>query len=134
MKDFGIFGNAGYKFTERSILSFYGRSDDHNTTDRNETYKINFTKIFDKFKIGLTHSTGLRNPTLYELYGSDNYGIGGNVNLKPEKSETNELTIIYDINESIDSENLQEVHGMFCGTRVGPDMDSNFGDCKHDFL
>jgi len=96
-KDFGIFGNAGYKFTERSILSFYGRSDDHNTTGRNETYKINFIKIYDKFKIGLTHSTGLRNPTLYELYGSDNYGIGGNVNLKPEKSETNELSVKYNI-------------------------------------
>ena len=96
-KDFGIFGNAGYKFTERSILSFYGRSDDHNTTGRNETYKINFTKIYDKFKIALTRSTGLRNPTLYELYGSDNYGIGGNVNLKPEKSETNELSVKYNI-------------------------------------
>ena len=39
--------------------------------------------------------------------------------------------IIYDINESIDSDNLQDVHCMFCGTRVGPDDDSNFGDCKH---
>ena len=58
-KNFGIFGNAGYKFTERSILSIYGRFDDHNTTGRNETYKINFTKIFDKIKIGLTHSLSL---------------------------------------------------------------------------
>ena len=96
-KDFGIFGNVGYKFNEKSILSIYGRSDDHNTTGRNETYKINFTKFYDKFKIGLTHSTGLRNPTLYELYGSDNYGIGGNVNLKPEKSATNELSVKYNI-------------------------------------
>ena len=30
-------------------------------------------------------STGLRNPTLYELYGTDNYGITGNINLNPEK-------------------------------------------------
>jgi outer membrane receptor protein involved in Fe transport len=28
---------------------------------------------------------------LYELYGTDNSGIGGNVNLDPEKSKTNEL-------------------------------------------
>ena len=97
MKDFGIFGNAGYKFNENSILSIYGRVDDHNTTGKNQTYKLNFTKFLSKFKIGLTHSTGLRNPTLYELYGSDNYGIGGNVNLKPEKSETNELSVKYNI-------------------------------------
>ena len=28
---------------------------------------------------------------MYELYGTDNSGIGGNVNLDPEKSKTNEL-------------------------------------------
>ena len=57
------------------ILSIYGRADDHNTTGRNETYKLNFTQILGQFKFGATHSTGLRNPSLYELYGSDNYGI-----------------------------------------------------------
>ena len=101
MKDFGIFGNIGYKFTENSILSVYGRSDDHNTTGRNQTYKVNYTKLFSKFKLSLTHSTGLRNPTLYELYGTDNYGIGGNVNLNPEKSETNELSLQYNIFENL---------------------------------
>ena len=46
-------------------------------------------------------STGLRNPTLYELYGSDNFGIKGNVNLNPEKSETNELYGEYNFSEKI---------------------------------
>ena len=87
------------------ILSIYLRSDDHNTTGQNQTYKINFTNLFGKFKLGLTHSTGLRNPTLYELYGSDNYGIGGNVNLNPEKSETNELSLTYNIFEYISFNN-----------------------------
>ncbi len=95
ISNFGIFGNIGFKFNKDSILSFYGRSDDHNTTGGNQTYKINYTKFFEKFEFGLTHSTGLRNPTLYELYGSDNYGIGGNTGLNPEKSETNELTFAY---------------------------------------
>ena len=90
MKDLGFFGNAGYKISENQILSIYGRTDDHNTTGRNQTYKLNFTQILGKFKFGATHSTGLRNPTLYELYGSDNYGIGGNTKLDPEKSETND--------------------------------------------
>ena len=34
---------------------------------------------------------GLRNPTLYEMFGTDNYGYSGNKNLKPEKSNTYEL-------------------------------------------
>ena len=40
MKDFGFFVNATYKINENQILSIYGRSDDHNTTDRNQTYKL----------------------------------------------------------------------------------------------
>ena len=101
MKDLGFFANAGYKINENQILSIYGRSDNHNTTGRNQTYKLNFTQILGQFKFGVTHSTGLRNPSLYELYGSDNYGIGGNTNLNPEKSETNEIYGEYDFSEKI---------------------------------
>ncbi len=101
MKDFGFFANAGYKISEKQILSIYGRTDDHNTTGRNQTYKLNFTQILGQFKFGATHSTGLRNPSLYELYGSDNYGIGGNTKLNPEKSETNELYGEYNFSERI---------------------------------
>ena len=102
MKNLGFFSNAGYKINENQILSFYGRTDDHNTTGRNQTYKLNFTQVLNSFRFGVTHSTGLRNPTLYELYGSDNYGIGGNTSLRPEKSKTNEL-----FGEFIFSENLK---------------------------
>ena len=35
--------------------------------------------------------TKLRNPTLYELFGTDNYGTLKNRNLRPEKSATNEI-------------------------------------------
>ena len=48
-------------------------------------------------KLIITHSTGLRNPSLYELYGSDNYGFTGNKYLNPEKSETNELFLKYSL-------------------------------------
>ncbi len=101
MSNLGVFGNLGYKLNENSIFSIYGRSDDHNTTGGNQTYKINFTKFINNFEYNLTHSTGLRNPTLYELYGSDNYGIGGNTGLNPEKSRTNELSINYKILENL---------------------------------
>ena len=101
MKDFSFFANTGYKINDNQILSIYGRTDDHNITGRNQTYKLNFIQILGKFKFGLTHSTGLRNPSLYELYGSDNYGIGGNTKLNPEKSETNELYGEYNFSETI---------------------------------
>ena len=91
MKDFGLFANAGFRINENQILSIYGRTDDHNTTGRNQTYKLNFTQTMGQLKLAATHSTGLRNPSLYELYGSDNSGIVGNINLKPEISETNEI-------------------------------------------
>ncbi|MDC1170498.1 TonB-dependent receptor plug domain-containing protein [Candidatus Pelagibacter sp.] len=101
MKNFSFFANTGYKINKNQILSIYGRTDNHNTTGRNQTYKLNFVQILGKFKFGATHSTGLRNPSLYELYGSDNYGIGGNTNLKPEKSENNELYGEYNFSETI---------------------------------
>ena len=101
MKNFGFFANVGYKTDKNQILSIYGRTDNHNTTGRNLTYKLNFIQILGQFKFGATHSTGLRNPSLYELYGSDNYGIRGNTNLNPEKSQTNELYGEYNFSETI---------------------------------
>ena len=98
MKDLGIFANTGIKLNNNQSVSIHARLDDHNSAGRYETYKINFLQRFKKIGLGLNHSTGLRNPTLYELYGSDNYGIKGNVNLKPEKSKTNEL--YFDLNLS----------------------------------
>ena len=126
MKDFGIFGNIGYKITENSILSVYGRTDDHNTTGINQTYKLNFTKFLDKFKFALTHSTGLRNPTLYELYGSDNYGISGNVNLNPEKSETNELSVKYNFLENL------SFNSTAYRSKVYDQIESNAAYSKHE--
>ena len=101
IKNLGFFGNTGYKFSENSILSLYGRTDDHNTTGGNQTYKVNFTKFINVFKLSLTHSTGLRNPSLYELYGSNNYGYKGHTGLNPEKSKSNELNTTYNFSENL---------------------------------
>ena len=38
---------------------------------------------------------------MYELYGTDNYGIGGNVNIDPEKSKTNELFSKYNFSNKL---------------------------------
>ena len=104
-----IFGNIGYKFLNNTTFSFYARGDNHKTTGVNETYKINLFHEWSKFKIGITQSTGLRNPSLYELYGNngrtDAYKHVANPDASPEKSKTNELKINYFINKNINFEN-----------------------------
>ena len=101
VKDLSFFGNIGYKVSDNTTLSMYGRADDHNVTGEHNTYKVNLDKKINKFRINVTHSTGLRNPTLYEFYGTDNYGIKGNKSLNPEKSETNEISGEYEISNSL---------------------------------
>ena len=44
---------------------------------------------------------GLRNPTLYEMFGTDNFGYSGNRKLKPEKSNTYELYSNIVFNENL---------------------------------
>jgi vitamin B12 transporter len=96
LSNLGIFTNLGYKFNENQILSLYARSDDHKETSGNQTYKINFLQDLGQYKFGVTHSTGLKNASLYEFYGDK-----GNKNINPEKSETNELYVEYNHSEFI---------------------------------
>ena len=44
---------------------------------------------------------GLRNPTLYEMFGTDNFGYSGNRNLKPEESNTYEVFAGIFINKNL---------------------------------
>tara|TARA_B100001057_G_scaffold104883_1_gene102357 strand:- start:2688 stop:4520 length:1833 start_codon:yes stop_codon:yes gene_type:complete len=96
LSNIGIFLNAGFKFNEKQILSLHGRNDDHKETGGNKTYKINFTQFLGKLKLAATHSTGLKNASLYELYGNV-----GQKNINPEKSETNEIIGEYNFSENI---------------------------------
>ncbi len=100
LKNLGIFANTGYKFNDKQYLSFHLRNDDHKETGGNHTYKINYTQIFKNIKLGLTHSTGLKNPSLYELYGSSS-SHSGSTFINPEKSTTNELYAEYTFSEKI---------------------------------
>ena len=103
--DIGISANAGYKYDDSTTLSAFVRADEHKTTDLNGTYKLNLNKLYKKFDFNITQSTGLKNPSLYELYGSngrtDSYKHVANPNAKPEKSLTNELSIGYRFSESL---------------------------------
>ena len=103
--DLGIFGNAGYRLNENTTLSAFIRSDDHRTTNLNNTYKLNINTFYKMFDFNITQSTGLRNPSLYELYGSngrtDTYKHVANPKANPEKSITNEYSFGYKFSEKL---------------------------------
>ena len=84
LKNLGTFVNSGYKFNDNQSLSLHLRNDDHKETGANQTYKVNFTQLFKNLKLGLTRSTGLKNPSLYELYGSSS-SHSGSTGIDPEK-------------------------------------------------
>lgn len=100
LKNFGTFVNVGYKFNNNQSLSFHLRNDDHKETGGNQTYKINYTHQFENLKLGLTRSTGLKNPSLYELYGSSS-SHSGSTGINPEKSTTNEFYGEYNYSDNI---------------------------------
>ncbi len=89
--NFSLYSNLGWNIFENSNISLFVRSDKHKQTETNNTYKLNFEHGFEKFNLGISYMTGLRNPTLYEMFGTDNFGYSGNRNLKPEKSNTYEI-------------------------------------------
>lgn len=98
--NFAVFGNIGFEFLGNTFLSFFARNDYHKQSGDNSSYKLGLNKEFEKFTIGFARMTGLRNPSLYELYGTDNFGFSGNRDLKPEKSLTNEINLIFQPNNS----------------------------------
>ncbi len=100
VSNLGTFANTGYKFNENQILSLHARNDYHKITDENQTYKINFTQLLDKFRLSATHSTGLKNPGLYEFFGSSNFHTGSE-SVDPSKSKTNELYGEYNYSDNI---------------------------------
>ncbi len=86
-----LYGNLGWNIYENSNISIFGRRDEHKQSGINSTYKINFEQRFKIFNLGISYMNGLRNPTLYEMFGTDNYGYSGNRYLKPEKNNTYEV-------------------------------------------
>ena len=96
-----MYGNLGWNIFENSNISLFSRRDDHKQTGANSTHKINFEKMFNNFNLGISYMNGIRNPTLYEMFGTDNYGYSGNRNLKPEKSNTYEMYSDIFLNEYV---------------------------------
>ncbi len=100
-ENLAIFGNLGWNIFKNLNISLFGRNDNHKQTGSNNTYKINLQQNFINFNIGVSYMNGLRNPTLYEMFGTDNYGYSGNKDLKPEKSNTYEVYSNILINDNL---------------------------------
>ena len=100
--NFSYYGNIGYNFLKDTNISIFSRIDKHKITGNNDSYKINLEQNFKITNFGMSYMSGLRNPTLYELFGTDNYGYSGNKNLKPEKSNTYEIYSKTKLNQNLD--------------------------------
>ena len=74
-ENLSIYGNIGINILEDFNISLFGRNDSHKQSGSNNTYKVNFEKIMNNTSIGMSYMKGLRNPTLYEMFGTDNLGI-----------------------------------------------------------
>ncbi len=98
-----IFANLGWNFNDNLNLSFFSRSDKHKHTGNSMTHKFNLAKEVFGSNFGIAYMQGLRNPTLYELFGTDNFGYSGNKNLSPEKSNTLELYADLKLNNYLSS-------------------------------
>ena len=101
MDNFGIFSNAGYKINDSTILSFHARGDSHKYSQENLTYRINATKLINRFTLSFSESTGLRHPDLYVLHGAEPSGsFKAMKTTKPETSLTREFSLNYDLTDS----------------------------------
>lgn len=90
-ENLSVYGNIGQNLFENLNISFFGRNDNHKHSGNNITYQMNLDQSIGQSNLGFSYMKGLRNPTLYELFGTDNFGYSGNRDLKAEKSNTLEL-------------------------------------------
>ena len=83
----GYFMNFDSLFENGVLLHTGLRYDTPSTFENIYTYRVGAHKN----GVRLSYSTGFKAPTVYEMYGQNNYGFVGNNNLIPEESKTYEL-------------------------------------------
>ena len=88
------FLNADYKLGN-VLLNTGVRHDTNSLHDDVNTYRLGVGyKLNDHMTAIAGHNTGFRAPTLYEMYGADNYGYSGNASLEEERSVNNEIGLV----------------------------------------
>jgi vitamin B12 transporter len=93
----GVFANLGYNFDNGWSSSLNVRTDTNNIVGSNNSYKLGIMRenLLPKLNVRFNHAEGFKNPSLYELYGADNWGYQGNINLQAEQSVSNEINFDY---------------------------------------
>ena len=69
-----------------------GRFTDDQQFGENTTYSAGFAYQFEPVKVAISHGTAFKAPTFDDLYYPLSFGYQGNPDLKPEESETTELS------------------------------------------
>lgn len=134
--------NFGVKL-DKYNYSIFLRNDKHKQTGNSQSYKIDLNKnLSENIKIGINRNTGLRNPTLYELFGTDSYGYSGNRNLKPEKSVTNEVysninllknsTLSVSVFKSAISNNIEYISNKYINDNDNVDLNQSGIDIAYN--
>lgn len=99
----GTFINGNYLVNDKLLLSAGVRNDDSSMFSNYSTYRLGTTyELTNDLTLKSNYSTAVKTPTLYELYGADNYGYNGNANLQPEESTTMDIGFTYQINDKAD--------------------------------
>ena len=97
----GLYANFGYDL-DKWATTLHVRTDDNNLIGDNDSYKFGIIRkdIIPNLNVKFNQSKGFKNPSLYEMFGADNYGYTGNLNLTAENSLLNELTFDYTLDRN----------------------------------
>jgi vitamin B12 transporter len=85
-KNTGVFFGSDYEI-DGTVATFGIRYDNADSFNNELTYRFGVAR--NKYR--LSYSTGFKTPTVYEMYGLDNYGFEGNPNLFSETSKSYEI-------------------------------------------
>ncbi len=94
-----VFLNSNVNVGEDFLYSIGIRYDNPSLFGDYTTYRLGGVyTLTNNFKLKSNYTTAVKTPTLYELYGADNFGYNGNPNLLPEEAQTIDIGFEYKFN------------------------------------
>ncbi len=134
-----FFYNSDFNLNENLLLSGGLRFDDNSRHGNQSTYRLGTEVLLSKSSsLFLSIASGFKNPTMYEMFGADNFGYSGNPDLNPEKSINKEIGLNYnnkvgnikftifdnDITDLISYKSSTYINASGASTMQGFDIDS----------
>ncbi|WP_315984246.1 TonB-dependent receptor domain-containing protein [Aliamphritea spongicola] len=91
----GLVAEYGLNLDETYYFTVAGRRDLNDRFSDTDTYRFSFAAwLNDDWRLHTSRGTGIKNPTLFELFGSTST-FTSNPDLKPEKNTTTDLGLEY---------------------------------------